>query len=86
MGASGLGNTIKKMRFMIGYPGTKHRLGLGEMRRERGAEDETISRQDGVAERVEIGNALDGLPAAFGFMGVTIFAMTAVTAEFPKIV
>ena len=86
MGVSGLGNTIKKMRFMISYPGTKHRLGLGEMRRERGAEDVTISRQDSIAESVEICNALDSLPAAFGLMGISIFAMTAVTAELPKIV
>ena len=56
------------------------------MRRERGAEDVTISRQDSIAESVEICNALDSLPAAFGLMGISIFAMTAVTAELPKIV
>ena len=46
----------------------------------------TIGRHNGIAERVEICNALDGLSGAFRFMGGGIFAMTTVTAQLPEIV
>ena len=56
---------------------------LGEMLSESGIEKTSIIRKNRRAEKVEFGNALNGLSGALGFMTSEIAAVMLVTAELP---
>ena len=85
MGEGGLGHTVKKMSFVIGEPSAKKMLWVREMRGERRPEDAAIVRKDSIAERVEVGDALDGLAATFRFVVGSVFAMATLASKPPQV-